>query len=187
MIFDYESTALMEAVQAFRLTERMMKRLYLIGGTMGVGKSTTCQLLKKKLHNSVFLDGDWCWDMNPFHITEETKTMVLNNIGYLLNNYLKCSVYENVIFCWVMHQQETIDEILERLETANCDVKLISLVCGQNALRKRLQEDIALGIRTSDVIERSIARLSLYDTLDTIKLDVSDISAEQAAKQIMRL
>ena len=39
-----------------------MKTLYLIGGTMGVGKTTVSQQLKKDLANSVFLDGDWCWD-----------------------------------------------------------------------------------------------------------------------------
>lgn len=37
-----------------------MKTLYLIGGTMGVGKTTISRQLKKDLHNSVFLDGDWC-------------------------------------------------------------------------------------------------------------------------------
>ncbi|MBQ0125795.1 MAG: AAA family ATPase, partial [Clostridiales bacterium] len=39
-----------------------MKTLYLIGGTMGVGKTTVCQQLKKELDKAVFLDGDWCWD-----------------------------------------------------------------------------------------------------------------------------
>ena len=43
-----------------------MKRLFIIGGTMGVGKSTVCQELKTMLPNSVFLDGDWCWDSRPF-------------------------------------------------------------------------------------------------------------------------
>lgn len=42
-----------------------MKTVYLIGGTMGVGKTTVCQLMKAKLPNSVFLDGDYCWDMHP--------------------------------------------------------------------------------------------------------------------------
>ena len=32
-----------------------MKKLYLIGGTMGVGKTTTCQILKRKLDKSVVL------------------------------------------------------------------------------------------------------------------------------------
>ena len=62
-----------------------MKTLLLIGGPMGVGKTSVCRCLQKKLNNSVFLDGDWCWDSNPFLVTEETKEMVMDNIGYLLN------------------------------------------------------------------------------------------------------
>ena len=63
-----------------------LKNLYIIGGTMGVGKTTTCRILKNQLKNSAFLDGDWCWDMNPFSVTYETKKMVLDNICYVLNN-----------------------------------------------------------------------------------------------------
>ena len=73
----------------------MMKTLYMIGGTMGVGKTTVCQQLKQDLPNSVFLDGDWCWDASPFQVTDETKAMVTNNICYVLNNFLKCSAYSN--------------------------------------------------------------------------------------------
>ena len=40
-----------------------MKTLYLIGGPMGVGKTTAGRLLRDRLPHSVFLDGDWCWDM----------------------------------------------------------------------------------------------------------------------------
>ena len=43
-----------------------MKHLYLIGGPMGVGKTTVCQQLKQTLPYSVFLDGDWCWDASLF-------------------------------------------------------------------------------------------------------------------------
>ena len=67
-----------------------MKTLYMIGGTMGVGKTTVGQQLKRTLPNSVFLDGDWCWDASPFQVTDETKSMVIDNICYLLNNFLKC-------------------------------------------------------------------------------------------------
>ena len=110
----------------------MTKQLFLIGGTMGVGKTANCQVLKRKLNNSVFLDGDWCWDMHPFQVTEETKEMVLQNICFILNNFIKCSVIENVVFCWVMHQQEIIDEILSRLDTQGCKVHLISLKIGSS-------------------------------------------------------
>ena len=55
-----------------------MKKLILINGTMGAGKTTTCQELLKILQPSVFLDGDWCWKMHPFIVNEETKNMALN-------------------------------------------------------------------------------------------------------------
>ena len=61
---------------------------------MGVGKTTVCRRLKVLLPNSVFLDGDWCWDMHPFQITEETKAMVLDNICHLLYNFLGCSAFQ---------------------------------------------------------------------------------------------
>lgn len=86
-----------------------MKTLYLIGGTMGVGKTIISRQLKKDLHNSVFLDGDWCWDADPFQVTEETKEMVMRNICFLLNNFLRCTAYDNIILCWVMHEQYIID------------------------------------------------------------------------------
>ena len=100
-----------------------MKTLYMIGGTMGVGKTTVCQQLKRDLPNSVFLDGDWCWDANPFQVTDETKAMVTNNICYLLNNFLNCSAYENIIFCWVMHEQRIIDSILKKLDTQSLFIR----------------------------------------------------------------
>lgn len=37
-----------------------MKQIYIIGGTMGVGKSAVSQVMKEKLNDSVFLDGDCC-------------------------------------------------------------------------------------------------------------------------------
>ena len=119
-----------------------MKNLYMIGGTMGVGKTTVCQRLKMTLEHAVFLDGDWCWDAQPFVVNEETKAMVIRNICFLLNNFLHCSAYENIIFCWVMHEQEIIDSIVENLDMENCQLKCISLLAGEQSLRDRLQKDV---------------------------------------------
>lgn len=76
-----------------------MKTIYFIGGAMGVGKTAVCQKMKSLLPNSVFLDGDWCWDANPFVVTDETKRVVMDNICHTLNNFLGCSAYENIVFC----------------------------------------------------------------------------------------
>ena len=92
-----------------------MKKLVLVNGTMGVGKTTVCSLLLKQLQPAVFLDGDWCWNMNPFIVNDETKEMVLKNISFVLNSFLGCSEYRYVIFCWVMHRPEILADLLSRL------------------------------------------------------------------------
>lgn len=164
-----------------------MKKVYMIGGTMGVGKTTVCQQLKKELKNCVFLDGDWCWDANPFHVTEETKTMVIDNICHLLNNFIHCNAYENVVFCWVMDQQNILDSISRNLNNENCDVKWVSLIADESILRKRLTEDVKKGIRTSDIIDRSVLRIPLYQKLDTIKIDTNNKSIQMIVNDIKAL
>ena len=164
-----------------------MKRLYIIGGTMGVGKTTVGQQLKKDLPNSVFLDGDWCWDADPFQVTEETKTLVQDNICHMLNNFLQCSVYETVIFCWVMHEQEIIDSIIAKLKLDNCEVKCISLIADEENLQRRLTRDVQKGIHKEDVIDRSIARIPLYQKLDTVKVDTNNKTIAEIVAEIAQL
>ncbi len=154
---------------------------------MGVGKTAVCQELKKRLPASVLLDGDWCWDMHPFLVNDETKTMVIENITFLLNQFIHCSVYENIIFCWVMHEQSIIDTIVEQLDTKDCKVKIVSLVCDEVELRKRLQKDIDKNIRMEDVIERSVARIRLYSRLNTIKIDTTGKSVSQVCEELMSI
>ena len=164
-----------------------MKTLYLIGATMGVGKTTVCQTLKKRLDKSVFLDGDWCWDADPFQVTEETKKMVMDNICYLLNNFLRCDAYENVIFCWVMHEQAIIDSIIGRLDIKAHRVISVSLTADEKSLRDRLSTDIKNGIRKTDVIERSLARIPMYELLETIKVDTTGKTVSEIADEIGKL
>ena len=161
-----------------------MKNLYLIGGPMGVGKTATCRELQKILPKNVFLDGDWCWDMKPFTVTEETKEMVQQNIAFMLNNFLRCSEYENIIFCWVMHMQPIIDTILAALETDGVTVYTVSLIADEATLTEHILKDVSAGVRTGDVIARSHAYRPLYDVLDTIKIDVTGITAAKAAQRI---
>ena len=164
-----------------------MKTLYMISGTMGVGKTSVCQQLKKSLPKSVFLDGDWCWDADPFQVTEETKKMVEDNICYLLNNFLHCPAYENVIFCWVMHRQSIIDSLLKRLDLSQCEIQNISLLANEKSLRERLGGDVSKGVRSVEVIDRSIARIPMYDDLDTIKIFTDGKTIQMIADEIEKL
>ena len=154
---------------------------------MGVGKTAVSNNLKKLLPDSVFLDGDWCWDAYPFRVTEETRAMVLKNIQFLLNSFIKCTAYKNIIFCWVMHMQEIINDIISGIDVSSCRVIKVSLLSDGNTLRSRLMKDVAMDLRKEDVIERSLAYLPLYNGLDTIKVDTNSKTAGEVAEEIASL
>ena len=86
-----------------------------------------------------------------------------------------------------MHRQEIIDSILARLDTSGCRLNIFSLVCGEEALRRRLEGDIRAGKRAPDIIERSLEYLPLYERLDTLKIDVSELTPEKAAELIVQM
>ena len=154
---------------------------------MGVGKTTVCRLMNEKLESSVFLDGDWCWNASPFTVNDETKKMVCGNICYLLNSFIHCTAYKNIVFCWVMHEQGIIDGILKELDTRACSIKTVSLICDEKSLVSRLEKDVEAGIRKADVIERSVARIPLYEKLNTIKINTSNKTPDKAADEIIKL
>ena len=161
-----------------------MKHLYLIGGPMGVGKTAVCRALQQRLPNCAFLDGDWCWDMKPFYVTDETKAMVMDNICHVLGNFLRCSAFDNVVFCWVMHQQSILDELVSRLPLRDVELHCSSLTASRSALADRLQKDIEAGLRQPDVIGRSLDYLPLYEGLNTQKVDTTGLTIEEIIETI---
>lgn len=159
-----------------------MKHVYLIGGPMGIGKSTICNQLNQDLDHSVFLDGDWCWNMDPFVVNQDTKNMVLDNITHCLNNFIHTPGIENIIFCWVMHKQDIIDQIIQKLDTEGVDIHLISLICEKEELIKHMLIDR----RDNQTIRKSLQYLELYKDLDTQKIDVTTLDVQKTIDKIKR-
>ena len=110
---------------------------------MGVGKTAVCRVLEKELAPCAFLDGDWCWEMHPFQVTEETKRMVMENISFLLGQFLRCSAYETVLFCWVMQEESIAEDLLHRLDLRDIWVERFTLMASEQVLRQRLERDVA--------------------------------------------
>lgn len=159
-----------------------MKHVYLIGGPMGIGKSTICNQLNQDLDYSVFLDGDWCWNMDPFVVNQDTKSMVLDNITHCLNNFIHTPGIENIIFCWVMHKQDIIDGIIQKLNTEDVEIHLISLICEKEELMKRMLIDR----RNNQTIQKSLDYLELYKDLNTQKIDVTTLDVQKTIDKIKR-
>lgn len=154
-----------------------MKKLIIINGPMGVGKTTVSKSLFNSLKPSVLLDGDWCWNMNPFYVNEENKEMVLKNIKFLLTNYLNNSNFEYIIFCWVIQEEEILDAILKDLPN-NYQLHKFTLTCDPSTLKNRLLNDTARQI-TEYSINQTISYIPKYNLMETTKIDSSNKSIEQ--------
>ena len=147
---------------------------------MGVGKTTVCQKLYNQLNGAVWLDGDWCWLMHPFIVSEENKQMVQDNINHILSNYLKNSSFTYVIFSWVIHQEEIFNSILNGLQEFEFEVYKITLICSRMELEKRMMQDG----RAFENIKQSLARLDLYKNMDTLKIDTTNLTIDEIVGKI---
>jgi len=86
-----------------------------------------------------------------------------------------------------MDKQDIINDILSRLIMVECTGIVISLVCSEDELKKRLKRDINSGVRNADIRQRSIERLPLYKELDTIKIDVSKKTVKEIKDVIVSI
>lgn len=162
-----------------------MKTLIFINGPMGVGKTVVCRALLERLTPGVYLDGDWCWNMNPFQVTDETKSMVLDNITAALSRFLACPELDYVIFGWVMHQPEIAQSIFDRLKLHGVKVFQFTLLCSEQSLHQRIEADIQASVRRRDALERSISYLPLYGSQDTVKIMTDGRSVQETAETIV--
>ena len=87
-------------------------------------------------------------------------------------------------FCWVMHEQSIIDEITAALDTSRCRIVKISLPADEPILRHRLSSDVAQGIRAADSVDRSVARIHMYQALDTIKIETSNQTVQEITDEL---
>ena len=155
---------------------------------MGVGKTTTSKELLKMLPNSVFLDGDWVWYSYPVITNEETFKMAEQNMSFVLNNFLACSAYENIIFCSVMYKEVNIDDILSMIANKHYNLFKFSLVCSKNVLSERIAKDTSGNlVRGSTATDQAISLLSNYTDMNTIKIDVGELAPKQAANAIFNI
>lgn len=86
-----------------------------------------------------------------------------------------------------MHQESIMNSLLKKLNLTNVEVYKITLSVSKEALTQRLKRAIENGERTSDVLQRSLDRIPLYQKMNTIHIDVSNISPVQAAKKIIEI
>jgi len=117
-----------------------MKKLILLSGSPCVGKTTVGQYLFEQYNNSAYLDGDWCWCVNPFSVEDKRLRNGDKSMSFVLSNYLQ-SEFDYVFFTSVVLTDSGIREnILKDIVAIDYEVLGFTLTCSEETLIKRHDE-----------------------------------------------
>ncbi len=165
-----------------------MKRLVLVIGPNGTGKSTACKALIEHLPMSAYIDSDYCRYMNPFSFTSEEIDVVVSNITTIMINYFRLSTIKNIIFPYGFHgvRKQIFDRILNRLDESNISYALcpILLECSLEENISRMQKDGRDAERILSAIQKT---REIYHQYNYPRLDTTYLTPEETAEAMVRI
>lgn len=162
-----------------------MKRLILINGPMGIGKTTVGRRLAEKLPNCQLIDGDDAWRIFPFEVNEETQKLVVANLRSMIAHALNSAWVENLVLTWVIPEETIFDLLLDNQPLRDTAVFRFTLLGNEKTLRERIERDVAAGLRTPDVLERSLRYLPKFEAMNTEKIDTAEKDPEEIAARLL--
>ncbi len=162
-----------------------MKKLIVILGSNGVGKSTTAKAFLDKYTGCAYVDADWCRAINPFPFTPSTKKAVTENIYCILKNYLLCEDIDKIVFPYGFHgeRKEIFDTVICKLKEDRIEFELLPIVlkCSMQENIKRCERDG----RETGRIERGLKNtFHYYDELKYPKIITTKLSPKEVAEKI---
>lgn len=158
-------------------------KIIIINGPMGVGKTTIGKYIANRNPKTAFIDGDWCMDLHPFVGNRETKSMAVNNILHMVDNYSKCTECKMIVLVWLMDDDWVYESIIDGIKNIGLDINSVTLICSKEKLIERWKNDTACEWRTDEWLDASIKSLSYFETLKNT-LDTSELSVEKVTDKI---
>ncbi len=165
-----------------------MRKLIFICGASGIGKSTICTKLYRKMNNSAFVDSDHCRMIHPFEFSDELKDIVEDNMATMLVNYLKCSSIEKTIFLYGFHgpRKQIFDNIMTKLVDTGIPYSFMPIIleCELEENIRRARNDgrdetrIKFGIKNSR---------DIYNQYDYPRLDITHLTVDEAVEKLINM
>jgi chloramphenicol 3-O-phosphotransferase len=155
-------------------------KVIVLNGPMGVGKTSVGKYIADTNEGAAFIDGDWCLDLHPFIGNHETKTMAIDNILHIINNYRKCSLCKMIVLVWLMDDEWVRQSIVDGISAMDLDVQYVTLMCDRDELVRRWKNDDKCEWRTDEWLAVSLKSLSQFayqkGVIDTTGLSIHEIA-----------
>ena len=160
------------------------KKFVMVTGPAGIGKTTVCKEIFKRINGCAWLDGDWCWMVNPYPgKTTEQKKYVERAFGYILNGYFHDINTKIILFSWLMHSDFMFDLITDQIADKDFELIKVALVCSdKNAYIDRMRED-----KRSEAQIEEADNIKRFYQLNANIIDVADLSVGGTAERIIEL
>lgn len=165
-----------------------MKRLILICGANGIGKSTVSRALLQSLPKSAYIDSEYCCAIHPFELTADTVQLFKSNIAALIINSFCSSSVESVIFPYGFHglRQEIFQGVLRELRERGIVYAFFPVIleCERDENVNRMRNDN----RSEERIQRALKNTRhVYDHYDYPRIDTTHLSVAETVAEIKRV
>lgn len=165
-----------------------MKRLILLYGANGVGKSTAAAALLERLPQSAYVDSDYCRMTNPDTFSDAMIRLNYLNMSAMIRNAFDCPEIQNVIVPYGFHghRRRLFEDILAGLRRDGAAFHLVPilLACGEEENVRRARADG----RDTQRIERGLWNSRpLYEAAGGLRIDVTRLSVEETVEEILAI
>ena len=155
----------------------MCKKLILISGSPCVGKTTVGSRLFESYDNSAYLDGDWCWCVHPFSVTDTRLRNGDKSMSFVLSNYLDSDFGYVFLTSVVLTNPQIRKNILNGITAKDYDVIGFTLTCSEETLKKRHD-------RRGDKGEMNYYWLNLPPCSGDIVIDTDDKRVQDVVREM---
>jgi thymidylate kinase len=162
-----------------------MNTFIFIHGPNGVGKSSVCNALHRRLQPSARLESEWCRMTNPFVLNEESIALTIANMTQMLRNYLSCPWLDYVIMSYGFHgaRQQIWETVQANLQAIPYTYVPITLTCDAKENIRRMSHDG----RDQERIQRAIAVRGIYEALPYPRIDSTSLTIDQTADRVIKI
>ena len=163
----------------------MIKKLFLIGGASGTGKTAICKHIAGKINSLVALDGDVLWSCGNFspEKTEDFYAFVLR---------LCAEIEESDVYVAVFHAGAGVPENIENCAERKLfdEVHYLGLYCGDEDLEKRLRARPEWQAANPDGFINAMKGFNAmyrfyHDNTHMDKIDTGAVSIDESSKQVI--